>query len=196
MLNNIETKKDRLNKLASFKEIYKEKIICPVCNREFINKYSLSNHFIIRGFKDGNRFIDKNHETYWNDKKEEKKERHKNEVINRRYNKRCYRCNSFFEEDFEGRFRKQCPECRIKYPPKKKKPQNKYKKYPCYRCGQLILIKLSANNKICNKCRKKERNEKITLILKTPVKKKCLHCNQDIIYYKKHIKDRTCRILC
>lgn len=106
------------------------------------------------------------------------------------------RCGDSFEEDFEGKHRKQCPACRIKYPLKKKKPQNKYKEFPCPRCGDIITVKLYANNKICDSCRKKEREEEIKNNLAKPLNVPCLFCGKFFEYYKKHIRDRASRKLC
>jgi len=192
----LETKKIRLEKYSGFSDKKRESILCPVCNKSFTNKYSLSNHFIIRGFDDGVRFIDDLHKIYWENKKMSDEDKHKKEVLSRVYEKWCWRCKKIYMDDFDHRFSKQCPECRIKFPSKKKNPQSELKKYPCPRCGNLTVMKLSGNNKICENCRKKEKDEKIRRILATPLHVSCLCCGNSLKYYRKSVRDRICRILC
>jgi len=196
MSDDLETKEDRLEEFKKYNNSKELSVLCPVCEKSFTNKYSLSNHFLIRGYNNGTQFIDNDHEVYWKNEKKKKLQKHKENLKNKKYIKKCRRCGDTFEEDFEGKHRKQCPDCRIKYPPKKKKPQNEFKKYPCSRCGDLIKVKLNANNKICDQCRKKEKEIEVRENLLKPLKVNCLVCNETLDYYKKHIRDRVSRILC
>jgi hypothetical protein len=191
-----ETREQRLRKYKKYALKRVDSVLCPVCEKPFKNKYSLANHFLIKGFSDGIRFIDKEHEDYWLKEKEEKKERHLKEVKERKYEHNCWKCGKLFVSDYEHRFQKYCVECLINFPPKKKKPQNEFKNYPCSVCGTLIRMKLNANNKICKKCREKEREQEIQRILSTPIKITCLICKNKVEYTRKHVRDRVARLIC
>ena len=192
----LETKEDRLKKYQDLSESKSSSVSCPVCNQIFTNKYSLSNHFMVRGYKDGIRYIDSEHEKYWVENKKRQKRDHKKEVLSRTYTKICLRCGDSFPSDYDHRFAKQCPVCREKYPPKVKKPQKEMKDYPCFRCGKIIRTKRSASNTVCGECRVKERHKKIQKMMDTPLIVECPCCGKKVKYFKKHLRDRCSRIFC
>ena len=69
----IETMKDRLDQYSSLKDEKNCGIICPVCYKPFANNYSLSNHFLKRGYNEGPKYFDSDHEKYFLRYKEETK---------------------------------------------------------------------------------------------------------------------------
>jgi hypothetical protein len=187
------------NRLAQYSELKTEKrqgIVCPVCQKPFVNKYCLSNHFLVRGYHNGPRYFDEAHKEYFLNQKLEDNRKHKEEVINRIYVKKCIRCGNVHQVDFEHRFQKRCPECEIKYPNKIKKPTGLTKNGHCARCNAPMIIKVCSNNQVCGDCRTKEKEERIRLLISMPLKRKCSRCGLEIIYYRKHKRDRTARILC
>ena len=171
-------------------------VMCPVCFKGFSNRYALSNHFMVRGYSDGPRFIDDAHRDFWIEEKKKKSVEHAAEVASKHYEKRCWRCGGMFQSDFTHRFAKQCPSCKEKYPSKIKRPQSETKEYPCARCHITFLVKRSASNTVCPTCRKKEREEKVAKILAAPMHVSCLHCGAEILYYRKHLRDKLSRAVC
>jgi len=49
----IETMGDRLKQYNHLKITKSCDVVCPVCNKLFVNRYSLSNHFLVRGMLKG-----------------------------------------------------------------------------------------------------------------------------------------------
>jgi hypothetical protein len=192
----METMQDRLIQFNDLKIEKKNSVKCPVCFKPFVNNYSLSNHFLIRGYDTGSQFIDEEHKKYYLKQKTEEELKHKEEVKNRYYSKKCIRCGATHQVDYEHRFQKRCPECEIKYPVKIKTPTNLIKNGFCTVCHSEMIIKAHSNNQVCINCRKKEKEEKIRQLLATPLKVRCLHCEKEIFYYRKHSRDRVARILC
>jgi hypothetical protein len=187
------------NRLAQYSELRVEKrqgVICPVCKKPFVNKYCLSNHFLVRGYLNGPRYFDEAHKEYFLNQKLKDNKKHKEEVASRTYVKKCIRCGIMHQVDFEHRFQKRCPECEIKYPNKIKKSTGLTKNGNCARCNAPMIIKVCSNNQICEDCRTKEKEEETRLLISMPLKRKCSRCGSEIIYYRKHKRDRTGRILC
>jgi len=192
----IETTTNRLSQYDDFKAEKKLGVSCPVCQKPFVNKYCLSNHFLIRGYSDGPRYFDEAHKEFYLKQKLEKSLGHKKEVKSRIYDKKCIRCGNKHQVDFEHRFQKRCPECEEKYPVKVKIPTGIVKEGKCTRCNAEMIIKLCSNNQVCEECRNREKEENKKQILSTPLKVSCLRCGDEFFYYRKHISDRTSRILC
>jgi hypothetical protein len=192
----IETMQDRLTQFDELKIEKRNEVNCPVCFKPFVNNYSLSNHFLIRGYSEGVKYIDEAHKNYFLQQKEKKELRHKEEVKNRIYLKKCIRCEIEYQVDYEHRFQKRCPECEKKYPTKIKKHTNLLKNGFCTRCKSEMVIKIHSTTQICADCRKKEREEEIRQLIAIPLKVTCLHCKKEFFYYKKHVRDHTARILC
>lgn len=189
-------KEDRLKKYKDFSVEKSSQVYCPVCNKGFLNKYSLSNHFLIRGFADGPHYIDDLHKQYFLENKKRKWEDHLLEVQNRVYKKRCAKCGQGFSVQYENRFAKKCNDCLKKYPTKIKNPQKILITYPCPRCKEAVTALKYSSNKICLYCRKLEREKVINQNLEIPVKLNCSCCGNTFYYKKKHIKDHTVRKLC
>lgn len=190
------TRESRLTKYAKLGLKKKVGVSCPVCGKPFVNNYSLSNHFLVRGYSKGSGYIDKEHESYYLDQKSKKLTEYKEEVQNRIYKNKCIRCGDIFQVDFVNRFQKKCIECKVKYPTKIKKPTRKTKIGFCKRCGKEVKINAHSTNEVCVECRKKERDQEVEKNLNTPIKVSCLGCGSEILYYKKHLRDRVSRIYC
>lgn len=192
----LETRDQRLKKYEVYALKKSNPIVCPVCSKSFTNNYSLSNHFLVRGYCEGPKYLDDAHRDYYLKQLEEKKIKHKENLENKIYQKKCIRCDKSYEVNYEKRLQKRCPECEIKYPPKIKIPTRKTKIGNCTKCGLEMIIKVCSNNQICSNCREEERKEKVKQILATPIKILCMSCKKEILYYRKHVRDRVCRVFC
>lgn len=170
-----------------------DKLLCPVCNLQFNNKYCLSNHFYNRG---NGKFLDDDHKIYWFENKSKLKKAHEVELLTKIRQNKCIRCGSIFSIDFEHRFQKRCQICNEKYPRRKKRKNEVYKSYPCSKCGKIIEVRLCSSNTICNECKEKTKHEKIKCKLERPLVSKCIRCGRQIIKFKKHIHDNIANRIC
>lgn len=190
------TIEDRMKPFEKLREDKKTEVTCPVCGTPYPNRYSLSNHFMIRGCESGVKFKDSAHEDYWNETKKLLKKEHEKEILSRIYDKLCIRCNKSFNVDYLHRFQKRCSVCEILYPIKNKINATEVIEAFCIRCGLPVSALKGTTLIVCEECRKKEKEEKNNKILETKIFLNCISCREPVEYKKKHIRDHTFRILC
>lgn len=190
------TPEQRSQTYQIFEQPDKGQISCPVCFKLLKSNYALDNHFRNRKKGVGLVFKDEGHKEYWLKARILSKEEHKVKLESTIYSHVCVRCNKKFEVDYFHRFKKRCPECSTTYPTRVKKPTNRTRTSLCPRCGSPQTTNSHSTNRVCDQCRKKERELEVARILSTPIIVPCMSCHAPVTYFKRHIRDRVSHIWC